>query len=642
MKRCKKVIVFFGALASTMGSSMAGELRTELQKLRDTHPLIRASQFAVEASDLRRQAAMAGFLPKITISGDTGDEKIESATLPITPPTKTDYQRSKRTYTLEQNIFSGGKTFAEVDIATIDRSLKQSEARASSQDILLEALVAYLQVLRNQLLIRLSEINEETTQQQLAMEKARVERGGGVVVDELQAATRLQIVRERRVFYEQGMRDSIANYEQVFGHVPSQEKIQDLDNFVDLIPADVEVAVLRGQEFNPRLQQIRLQIDRAARSINLERSNLLPKVDFVLSRSRDKEVAGIFKKDEDSALVRFSWNIFSGGDSMNRTRAAALDRNEAMEREISTQRKTSESIRMAWNQYQKGQERLKLLETAAETSQRVMEGRKRLRDSGRETVLAVLDAEVEHFGILANKVNAMIDARLGSYRLLHVTGLLDISTLNLDSDNFRLPIRPLEETLNQLLGWKKQPVKPSSIVASAPKVEEVPSVVTPPSSTTSSIPPTSPKPKTPSAKPTPEIAPSAQTATPVTILPVNDPLDPKADDDPSLTLTKKVLDWAEAWSGKDFDSYSDFYSEVFQTTRFKSKSQWLDYRKPRIVGKRSISVEIRNLVVKVLENGRAEAVFEQNYKAGNLKVRSAKKLQFIREDDSWRILWEGN
>jgi len=139
MKRCKKVIVFFGALASTMGSSMAGELRTELQKLRDTHPLIRASQFAVEASDLRRQAAMAGFLPKITISGDTGDEKIESATLPITPPTKTDYQRSKRTYTLEQNIFSGGKTFAEVDIATIDRSLKQSEARASSQDILLEA-----------------------------------------------------------------------------------------------------------------------------------------------------------------------------------------------------------------------------------------------------------------------------------------------------------------------------------------------------------------------------------------------------------------------------------------------------------------------------------------------------------------------
>jgi murein L,D-transpeptidase YafK len=156
------------------------------------------------------------------------------------------------------------------------------------------------------------------------------------------------------------------------------------------------------------------------------------------------------------------------------------------------------------------------------------------------------------------------------------------------------------------------------------------------------MPPTLPKPKPTPSKPTAEISPSAQTTVPVTILTVNDPLDPKADDDPSLTLTKKVLDWAEAWSGKDFDSYSDFYSEVFQTTRFKSKSQWLDYRKPRIVGKRSISVEIRNLVVKVLEGGRAEAVFEQNYEAGNLKVRSAKRLQFIREGSNWRILWEGN
>jgi hypothetical protein len=75
-----------------------------------------------------------------------------------------------------------------------------------------------------------------------------------------------------------------------------------------------------------------------------------------------------------------------------------------------------------------------------------------LRDAGKETALAVLDSEVEHFGLLANKVNASMDAKLGSYRLLSALGKLDIESLNLDQGKFEIPIQSIDKAVKELVG----------------------------------------------------------------------------------------------------------------------------------------------------------------------------------------------
>jgi adhesin transport system outer membrane protein len=619
MNRLRISLAVQVALCIPMGNAHAGALRSELEFLRDTHPLIRANEHALGASDLRRQAAMAGFLPKLTITGDTGSEKISSLPLndnmtgPGDPIPSTTLDRKKLNVSIEQNLFNGGKTLTEINIATIDRSIKETEVRSTSQDVLLEALISYLQVSRNRLLIRLAELNEKTTLQQLEMETSRVSRGGGVVVDELQASSRLQIVRERRVFYEQGMRDAITTYEQVFGRAPETSSVQDLDNHTSLIPANVEAALLKGMDLNPKIQQIRFQIARTDKLIALERSNFLPKIDFVVSQTQDSKVAGMYSKKEDSALLKFSWNLFSGGDSVNRTRAAVFELKEISEREVSTQRKTAESIRMSWNQYQKGLERLKLLEEAAETSRRVMEGRKRLRDAGRETVLAVLDAEVEYYGVLANKVNAMIDARLGSYRLLHAIGLLEFSSLNLDGGNFRLPVRPIDETLRLLVGTSL-PVN----VEPSPVARPVPTPVQ-------------------ASAPIPVSAPVQVPATveiPAVTLVAPEPVDPVQ------AVTALINQWASAWSSKDFAAYGSFYGDKFKSGQHRSKSAWLNFRKPRILGRNAIAVSVEDLQVKVLETGAAEVTFVQNYESGTVKDRSMKTMRVVQAADGWRIVSE--
>ena len=643
-----------------LGQANAGELRLELGHLKDSHPLLKASEFAVQAASERVMAAQGGFLPKINITADTGTERLSTQSSSTTPAVDTDFDRDKYSVSIEQNLFNGGRTLGGVRLAQTEEEIKEFERKSLFQDVTLEALIAYLQVLRSQLLIELAQANEEITLNQLEMEQKRVEKGSGIAVDELQASTRLQIVRERRVFYEQGMRDALAAYEQVFGRAPTAQDLQDLNHYFAALPADLETALANGLPNNPKIKLTTLQSKRAEKTLSIEQSSYYPNIDLVGTRNREDKVGGSFSKEEDSVLLKFSWNIFSGGESYRRSRAASFDVFEAQERETNTRRKTSETIRLAWNQYQKGIERLKLLEEASSTSKKVMDGRKKLRDSGKETVLAVLDAEVEYFGVLANMVNAMIDARLGSYRLLHSIGELDMRTLNLESNEFKLPVKPVKDVIRELIGkghLDSDPAKPPA----APPIRQAQSAEALAANEARDqsnalandlIRQASPEPvQSPEQVQTQETAAVALESEPTEVAPIETapvseaelPAAPAEQGAQYLSsIEEQVAAWVESWSQKDFEKYSSFYGERFVTEKFADRDAWLQYRKPRVLGKRSITIEISDLELIQRNDGQLEVQFVQFYQSGGLEVRSRKKLLFAQEGSEWKILWEGN
>ncbi len=445
-------------MAAVASSASAGLLEQELKFVLDNHPGIKASTIALGASGDRVQAAMAAYFPKLNLYGDTGREDLLTRTFipdnTTTPPsirnasqqnanpTDSKLDRKKSMLTLEQNLFNGGRRAASVEIAETDKQIQRYNLEAQTQDVMLEAITAYVQVARYKTLIKLAQLNEEITKQQLALETKRVEGGGGIAIDVLQARTRLQIVRERRVFYEQGLRDASATYLQVFGHAPDLDLIQDVHSYQEKLPANMIAATNYGIENNPRLAASRLQIQRARLMLELERSAFAPTIDLVGTRNIERNVGQMASKDETSILLKMNWTLFSGLDTTHRTAAASKDQQEAESRDLVAQNKTLEAIRIQWNELMNGRERLELLESAAGISRDVMENRKRLRDAGKETALNVLDAEMEYFGVLANMVNARFDIRIGSYKLLSAMGSLSVENIGL-GDKFKLPVKPL-------------------------------------------------------------------------------------------------------------------------------------------------------------------------------------------------------
>lgn len=453
-------MIFKRAAAATLIAAMfvsapvlARSLEVELQDLLVKHPLLKSVRKSVLAADKGRDVAASGFYPRLTLSGDAGRENIE------TVDANTDLNRRRLTATIEQNLYAGGRTTAAAEIAEIDHAAQDNTLRLTTQDLLFEGITAYVQVARYQTLMAIARRNEETTKRQLTLENDRVERGGGIAVDVMQARARLQLVKERRVFYEQGLRDAVANYQQVFGHPPELGAMQELGIFTARIPKSLEAALAQGRDQNPRLKEAFLQSKKAQKQVGSESASLYPTVDLVGNRGMDRNANALPRRDETSILLRFNWVLFSGFETTYRAQAATMQHEALLDREVAVINKVDEGVRIAWNQLINGKEREDLLDSASSISYDVMQNRKRLRDAGRETAINVLDAEVEYYAVLSNKLNAMTDTRIGSYRLLAAIGALTPASLGLDGGKFALPVKPLSLDVGKLDAQGAAPVQ---------------------------------------------------------------------------------------------------------------------------------------------------------------------------------------
>jgi adhesin transport system outer membrane protein len=593
-------------------AAWARPLAPELREVVIEHPLIKAARKSVEAADSNRDAAFAGYLPKLSISGDRGSEKIGSQSYNPTTTglnqlrvdsnsvtgatTSSDLARTKFSTTIEQNLFAGGRTAALVSLSDIEFSVQENSFRSTLQNTLLEAFTAYLQVARYRTLIAIAKRNEETTQRQLNLEDERVQRGGGIAVDVLQAKTRLQIAKERRVFNEQGLRDAMAIYRQVFGHEPDLEAIQDVEAMSSGIPKSLVEAIEMAHTQNPQLKEALLQSRKAAKAIELEKAGLYPTVDLVGMQSVDHNAAQQAKREETSVLFKFNWNLFSGLETMSRSKAATSGHEAAIHREASVLRKVEESVRIAWHQMVNGRERQELLENASNISFEVMRNRKRLRDAGKETAINVLDSEVEYYGVLASRVNATYDTRLGAYRLLAATGNLSPQSLGLEEATFAVPVKPL---IIQL----ENPDAPS-IPALAPVVAVAKAV------------------------------PAAVAPTPVSQRPPVKPTD-------SSGAVKAALDsWAAAWSSRTVEAYLASYSPAFVARGGLPRTAWEQQRTQRLRQPEWIRISMDDLMIQMAGDTRAHVTFMLDYASNRITEKTPKILDLVLENGAWKIVKE--
>lgn len=579
----------------------ARPLATELQTLMAEHPLIKSGRKSLESTDKSRDAARAGYYPRVVVSGDAGPEKITSRSYvagTTTPPSGSELSRRKVGVSVEQNLFAGGRTRAAVEVASIDQELQGNSLQNTTQEVLLEGLSAYIQMSRFLTLVSLANRNEETTRRQLELESARVERGGGIAVDAMQARARLQLVKERRVFYGQGLREAAANYQQVFGREPDVASLQQLGIFYDRIPKTLEQALALANELSPRPKEAQLQSKRALAQIKAESSAYAPSVDLVATQTNDTNVNALAKRDESSLLLRVTWPLFTGFETRNRVAAANLNHQAVVEREAAVNNRQAEAVRVAWNQLVNGREREELLESAASISFDVMQSRKRLRDAGRETVIGVLDAEVEYYGAVANRVNAMNDSMLASYRLLAAIGALTPAAVGIEDGRLVLPVKPFNPDAGSLVG-AVLPAPPTAVPALAAQ-----GAGTAPG--TASVTSVEPSPR-----------PSAEAAGPA----------------------QRLGDWAAAWQSGDAERYLSFYAADFKPSQ-GSLAAW-KLKRRSLVGKAGpIVVQLRDAKTRVVDADTAETSFTQAYRSPRFSDVTQKRLTWVRQGKTWYIARE--
>jgi adhesin transport system outer membrane protein len=301
-----------------------------------------------------------------------------------------------------------------VRTARLNKEVSFFNLLTTRQNTLFAGANTYIDVLRQQRLVELSRENEATIQRQLNLEDERVQRGSGVTVDVLQAKSRLQIAKERRVNFEGAMVDPVPP--------------------IELIPSTLERAVEIAIVENPTASSAVTNIEVARERRRSVMSELAPTVDLEGQFNFEKHAdATIGVRRDYSLMLTASWDLFTGFSTRESLSQATYDYRASQDNRDDTTRKVIEQTRLAWQALLTARARLSLLENAVNIASEVFDSRKRLREAGKETVINVLAAEDELSNSQINFTSAAYDERLAVYQLLRAMGRLNAANLGLGS-----------------------------------------------------------------------------------------------------------------------------------------------------------------------------------------------------------------
>ena len=413
------------ALGLVAAEASAETLEQALAELLADNPRIRAARENVVAQTEGQREAFSAYYPTLALASDAGWEYTNSPTRRSADQDPLSTDRESATLTLSETIWDGNRREALYDISKLNKNVADLSLNVTLQDLLFEAIVAYHEVIRNVRLIDIALADEASLQQQLQLEDERVTRGSGITVDVLQAKSRLQQAKERRVAFEGRLREAMARYTEIYNKEPAVADLVEPVPPVAMLPEDVEAATSIAISDSPVLAVSDRSIDIAAQERAVARSEFFPTLELIGRANYENNVDGVSgDRDDYAVLVQVTWELFSGFRTTAASARTAATHRQRMDERTETARKIAEETQLAWEALQTARQRVELLQNAVNIAEEVYNARERLREAGRETSLNVLDSLSELRTAQINFVNASFDARVSVYRLLRAIGHL--------------------------------------------------------------------------------------------------------------------------------------------------------------------------------------------------------------------------
>jgi outer membrane protein len=416
----------------TPDAAVADTLENALAAAYENNPNMEEARLAVRSARQDRVQARAGYLPSLTVSGSYGIEELEVETNSIFGPStsETELNPSTTSVELSQSVFTGWRRSGTSRLARASVDNAQEALRATEQDVLLAAVDAYLNVRRDEEIVRLNQEHVIGLMRQLAGTNRRLEVGEVSRTDVAQAETRLAGARAALARAQAELESTRARYEEIVGLPP--EALEPVD-VLPALPASLEEALEAALATHPDLGRARANEGAARARVTIERAALLPQVSIVGRYDRTEESS--FENDRregPSALARFSMPIFEGGLSWSRAHQSRINVRRAEALTEAQRRQVSANVIGAWNDLLAARDILEAANEQVRASQVALAGAERERGLGMRSTLDVLDAEEEARNARLNQARAEANAVLATFVLAAATGQLSLSELTGD------------------------------------------------------------------------------------------------------------------------------------------------------------------------------------------------------------------
>ncbi|WP_051229559.1 TolC family outer membrane protein [Paludibacterium yongneupense] len=403
--------------ALLVGPAQAVDLGQAVEQTLLHNPEVRFKLHEFKAAMEEKGVARAGYFPTVDASYTQGHEHNVLPGVYNGPAQYENFQRHGWSVTLTQNLFDGMQTTYSLHQLDHTMRAKYFDFLDSSQTQALEAVRAYIDVLRYRQLLEVAKANYATHKGIYSQIQQKVGAGVGRRVDLEQAAGRLALAESNLLTESSNLHDVSVRYERVVGVEPPAD-MADVPSLKAQLPLDRDV-LGRATHANPAYLSALENVLAARSEVAVRRGAFSPTLDLHLRQDQGNGINGTTGAySEKMAEVVFNINLSRGGADRARLGMAAEGLNGALDLRDKACRDMRQTVRIAYNDTAKLDEQLTYLRQHALSTEKARDAYRKQFDIGQRTLLDVLDSENELLEAKRAIANAENDQKLAYLRVL--------------------------------------------------------------------------------------------------------------------------------------------------------------------------------------------------------------------------------
>ncbi|NND49921.1 MAG: TolC family outer membrane protein [Rhizobiales bacterium] len=413
----------------------AESLREALVTAYTANPELDAERARQRATDEGVPQALSGARPTVTASGEIGSKRTWSRTVSSMPPpavTRTTGNSDPAGVSLSfsQPLFRGFRTFTGTASAEASVMAGRYALGNVEQNVLLSAVTAYVDVVRDQALVRLTQNNLDFLREEFESTEARFEVGELTKTDVAQAESRVSGAVSEVSQARANLSRSRATYEQVIGRPPGTLSAPTSLN--GRLPRSLTDAYKIGEAEHPALLSSRHTIEASDHDVDNITGELLPTLTLDGDYTRSWNSSSTTLDTETSSIMgRLVVPLYQAGSVSSRVRQA---------RQVATQRRLeSENIRSqiraaiatAWDGLIAARAQINADRQRISAAKIALDGVIQEQRVGQRTTLDVLDAQRELLTAQVGLATSTRDEVVAAFTLLASVGHLNARQLEL-------------------------------------------------------------------------------------------------------------------------------------------------------------------------------------------------------------------
>lgn len=420
-----RLLLSTGLMAMSLGAPALSETLPEaIAAAFATNPQLDIERYRTGIARQNLEVARGAGRPTASLSASGGYEYVDSNTpfafgLGDRPIASAQLQ-------IIQPLYTGGKVSAGIRQAEAGINAADFGFQAARQDLMLQVVTAYVDVVRDRRAVTIRQNNVEVTGEQVRAAQDRFEVGVVTRTDVAQAQARLEGARAALAGAEAVLQGSEANYQFLTGMRPG-ELVPPPP--VPPLPASVEEAVAAAIRENPSIQSARQDLRAAEAGVDSARADGRPQVSIVGAAGIQETYSDPTQSSTSvSALAQARIPLLTGGVVKAQTEGAKLRREQARRYIDSLEMQVRAQVTQAWYSYDASLRAIEASRRQVEAAEIAYEGATEELAVGVRSTLDTLDQEQQLFEARLALVQAERDAYVAAHNLLRATGAL--TTIN--------------------------------------------------------------------------------------------------------------------------------------------------------------------------------------------------------------------